>query len=45
MNILKEPTEYAAEVKALGVSKIEFAAELLKTSLDADYILACLQAW
>lgn len=44
-DFLKDPKEYAQEVKALDFTKEEFLKELIRTKMPSGYIIACLEAW
>ena len=43
--MIKEPKEYAQEVKDLGFTKIEFFEHMLDNKMPREYILNCLEAW
>ena len=43
--MIKEPKEYAKEVKDLGFTKIEFFEHMLDNKMPREYILDCLEAW
>ena len=43
--MIKEPKEYAQEVKNLGYTKIEFFEHMLDNKMPRGYILDCLEAW
>jgi|TARA_B100001094_G_scaffold323059_1_gene373321 hypothetical protein len=45
MEIIKEPKEYAKEVKDLGFTKIEFFEHMLDNKYDREYMFDCLEAW
>tara|TARA_A200000113_G_scaffold65795_1_gene57024 strand:+ start:20526 stop:20723 length:198 start_codon:yes stop_codon:yes gene_type:complete len=45
MQIIKEPKEYAQEVKNLGFTKIEFFEHMLDNKYDREYMFDCLEAW
>ena len=43
--MIKEPKEYAKEVKDLGFTKIVFFEHMLDNKMPREYILDCLEAW
>ena len=45
MEILKDPSEYAKKVKALGFTKEQFCESLIEYKLPRKYIMDCLLAW
>jgi len=45
MEILREPTEYAKQVKELGFTKEEFCESLIENKMPRKYIIDCLLAW
>ena len=44
-NVYKTPTEYAAEVKAMGFTNKEFYDHLVEWKMPALYIHECMVAW
>lgn len=45
MEILKDPKEYAKQIKDLGFTKEEFCESLIENKMPTKYIIDCLQAW
>ena len=43
--MLKEPKDYAEEIKKLGYTKMEFFDHLLNHKMPREYIFDCLEAW